>query len=100
MAESGNRYIEWRVRPGQTLAEISARQHVLTTRDLANRYWADQKTILLYGEGWIPVQNSAWVGDDHVGLTREREGQLYLANLATDTYILATWSESGFRIVA
>ena len=98
--ESGYRKIEATIKPGYTIAHVQQRKHMLSTREIASDYQATNKTILLYGRRWIPLQNSRWAISTDIDLPCQINGSLCLSFQTVDLNILKKWSEDGYRIVA
>lgn len=98
--DSGNRFIQAGIESGYTIAHIQERQHVLSTRELATNHVTAQKTILLYGAKWIPVNNESWVFCSEISLWCQKNGNLYVSVQTPKVDLFKAWTEQGFRIVA
>lgn len=97
--ESGSRDFNVSIRPGLTVEDIQDRLFKLSTRAAATDYYTTQRTVLMYGEPWIPVLNDKWVYDPVFCMYRQREGLLYVSCRIREETRVQELKAQGFRLV-
>ena len=97
--ESGERQVEPRLTIGYLVGDVTQRLFMLSTRYAATRWRPEKPTVLMLGEGWIPVLNPAWQYDAKTGMYKQRHGNLYLSPRICDEKRLSWLRSRGFRLL-
>jgi hypothetical protein len=97
--ESGERQAEPRLAVGYLVDDVTQRLFMLSTRYAATRWHPATPTVLMLGEGWIPVLNPAWQYDAKTGMYKQKHGNLYLSPRICDEKRLRWLRSHGFRLL-
>jgi hypothetical protein len=96
--ESGARRLDPAMGAGVVARDIQDRRFKLSTRELAGAMVVSEKTLLMFGDSWIPVTNDAWTVDEQYDLYRQRHGELFLSPRILDETRLGELRDAGFRL--
>ncbi len=97
--ESGAREFDPAVATGVVIRDVQDRRFKLSTRELAGAHAVSQKTLLMFGDPWIPAANDAWIRDDEYKMHRQRDGLLFLSPRILDAERLHQLRDSEFRLL-